>query len=436
LQPYIGVPLLLLKALYGYTFSGKFLWEDQADFLILQGLRAVHGMPALWIHHLPKQGIHLVLQYSDDFLSACTDSVHHLNFKEAIKKRFTIEWQPRADWYLQARIQSDKSGNIYLDQQRYSKAVVKRYIPNANLIPTEADKLKYASPLMADMTFTSADRCLDKEALKELETIYGFRPIEAVASLNFLSNTAFEELFAIRKLCSHMQFPGERHFKALLHLLHHIRCHPPNALCYYTDPTQSPLAALLRNADLTQLDPFFITITDSSWGDCDNQRSTGCYLVLFQGGLVDYSSFVPTPITLSSAEAEINAMTVGSMASSFLRQVICDVLYNDPTHPFSVPMLTDSASGIFITQNDRDTKRTRHIERRWLYVRQERFSGHLNMHFLPGDAYNLADLGTKNVASPSASYKLSVLEAPVSDSPILPSAPPRSESKGGVGITM
>ena len=38
LQPYIGVPLLLLKALYGYTFSGKFLWEDQADFLILQGL--------------------------------------------------------------------------------------------------------------------------------------------------------------------------------------------------------------------------------------------------------------------------------------------------------------------------------------------------------------------------------------------------------------
>ena len=139
-------------------------------------------------------------------------------------------------------------------------------------------------------------------------------------------------------------------------------------------------------------------------GDCDDQRSAGCYLVLFQGGLVVYSSFVPTPITLSSAEAEINAMTVGSMASSFLRQVISDVLYNDSAHPFSVPMLTDSASGIFITQNDRDTKRTRHIERRWLYVRQERFSGHLNMHFLPGDAYNLADLGTKNVASPSASY--------------------------------
>ena len=67
LKPHIGVPLLLLKALYGYRFSRKFLWEDQADFLILQGLCAVHGMPALWIHHLPKQGIQWVRQYSDDF---------------------------------------------------------------------------------------------------------------------------------------------------------------------------------------------------------------------------------------------------------------------------------------------------------------------------------------------------------------------------------
>jgi hypothetical protein len=129
-------------------------------------------------------------------------------------------------------------------------------------------------------------------------------------------------------------------------------------------------------------------------------------------------------------------MTIDSMASSFLHQVICDVLYNDPNHQFSVPMFTDSAYGIFITQNDRNTKRTHHIECRWLSVCQAPFSSHLDMHFLPGDAFNLADLCTKDGASPSSAHKLSVIEAPVSDSPILPSAPPRSESKGGVGIPM
>ena len=182
--------------------------------------------------------------------------------------------------------------------------------------------------------------------------------------------------------------------------------------------TQIPLASLLKEAELSQLDPTFLTITDSAWGDCDDRKSTGCYMIFFQGGLVDFSSLVPTPITMPSAEAEINMMTVGAMATNYLRQVLCDVLHDNPEHLLTVPILTDSKSGIFITQNDRDTNRTRHIQRRWLYVRQCRQSGHISCHFLPGDQFNLADLGTKNCSSTSSAYKLSILEAPVSDSPI------------------
>jgi hypothetical protein len=39
LKPYCGVPLLLMKALYGYTFSGKFLYEEQEEFLISFGMK-------------------------------------------------------------------------------------------------------------------------------------------------------------------------------------------------------------------------------------------------------------------------------------------------------------------------------------------------------------------------------------------------------------
>jgi hypothetical protein len=103
---------------------------------------------------------------------------------------------------LQARIQQDQSGNIYLDQQRYAKAVVKRYLPNSPLIPNEQDQLKFASPLPSDMIFNPADRSTSKEQVQALELKYSIRPIEAIASLNFLSNTTYEETFAIRKLCS------------------------------------------------------------------------------------------------------------------------------------------------------------------------------------------------------------------------------------------
>ena len=55
------------------------------------------------------------------------------------------------------------------------------------------------------MTFTATDRSASAAAVKELETIYGFCPIEAAASQNFLSITAFEELVVTRKLCGFMQ---------------------------------------------------------------------------------------------------------------------------------------------------------------------------------------------------------------------------------------
>jgi hypothetical protein len=113
-------------------------------------------MPALWKRTFSDGSIHLVLQYSDDFLSAATSPTYHLKFKEALESRFSIEWPPRADRYMQARIQQVKEGNIYLDQQRYSKAVVKRYIPTASLMPTDNDKSQYASPLPTNFNFSSA----------------------------------------------------------------------------------------------------------------------------------------------------------------------------------------------------------------------------------------------------------------------------------------
>jgi hypothetical protein len=297
----------------------------------------------------------LVLQYSDDFLSACGDDTYHSQFAQALKDRFNIEWQPRADWYLQAQIQQDKHGNIYLDQQRYAKSIVQRYIPTVSMTPTDKDKSKFASPLPSLMVFHKSDRSPDKAAVKELELKYGFHPIEAIASLNYLANTAFEELFAIRKLCTVMSLPGEIHFLALLHLLHHIGCHPPQALCYYKDIEDSPLYSLITTAKLEVHDPTLLAMCDSSWGDCEDHKSTGCYMIFYQGGLIDASSFVPHIVAMSSAEAEICAMCVAAMVTCHFCQVYCDIMFNNPSRPLSIPILSDSKPGIISCGNDRDT---------------------------------------------------------------------------------
>jgi len=234
-----------LKALYGYTFSGKFLYEEQEEFLIDFGMRP-SPMPAIWRMSIPGGGILLVLQYSDDFLISSTD---------ALSNRFEIEWKPHADWFLQARIRQDSNGNISLDQYHYAKSVVGRYLPTASTTPSPTDLRKFASPLPTNMVWTRTNLSKTLSDVVSLETEYGFWFIEAVGSLNFLSNTAYEELFAIRKACKHMHLPGRIHFQVLLHLLHHLRCHSPQALTYYRDASKSPIAQMLQEAGHATVDP-------------------------------------------------------------------------------------------------------------------------------------------------------------------------------------
>ena len=64
LKDWFGVRLLLKKALYGYTFSGKLLFEEQAEFLTSQGFRMTEAI-ALWKKTLANGRTLLVLQHSE-----------------------------------------------------------------------------------------------------------------------------------------------------------------------------------------------------------------------------------------------------------------------------------------------------------------------------------------------------------------------------------
>ena len=154
--------------------------------------------------------------------------------------------------------------------------------------------------------------------------------------------------------------------------------------------------------------------TDSSHGDSDESRSTGCYIGVFQGGIIDAQSFVPQPIPHSTAESETNALAVGSMACSYARMGIADVLCNDPSRPWTIPLFTDSSAAIAMNNNERPSRRTRHIDRRYFFTRGEIAAARVRLHHIPAD-YSLADVGTKNLTAEESVYKLSLMETPVND---------------------
>ena len=58
-----------------------------------------------------------------------------------------------------------------------------------------------------------------------------------------------------------------------------------------------------------------MVFSDSIWKDfLDNDRITGAYIVLYQGGPIDHCTHVPGPVSQSSDKSEYNAAWTTGMA--------------------------------------------------------------------------------------------------------------------------
>lgn len=409
---YCGRPLRLLKALYGYTYSGKRLYENQEAFMEAQGF-IQSTLLGLWYKHLPNNGIFLVLIFADDQLIATTDQQELVQYKTNLQKHFEIQWHTHANWFLKARINQDQYGDITIDQNRYSKSIVQKYIPNSQYPPSEKDINKYRNPIPNNFIWKKSDCSKDIKEVQLLEQQFQFRFIEVVGSLIFLANTAVRQLFAIRKLCKFMHLPGRRHFEALSHMLNHLRCHPARALKYYHDITKSPLYHHITKAlpNEHHINPTLIYFTDSAFQDCEDKRSTGCYIGFLQGGIIDMASTVPLPIASSTAEAETSFASITYLNSLQVARAYMEIVNRSPDETYTVPILTDSSATIAIAANQRGTSNTKHMSRRQLLVRQGQNLGYIKLYHVQGKTDQIADIGTKSgIPTAEFEYKMAICE--------------------------
>ena len=66
----------------------------------------------------------------------------------------------------------------------------------------------------------------------------------------------------------------------------------------------APLYDLLRQTSINTQNQL-MDFSDYSWQDCtDTGRSTGSYIIFYQGGPIDHGTNLPGPVSQSSAESE------------------------------------------------------------------------------------------------------------------------------------
>ena len=156
---------------------------------------------------------------------------------------------------------------------------------------------------------------------------------------------------------------------------------------------EAPFINALQSQNSVQFHPFF-GFSDSSWNDdADTGRSTGCFIITYVGGVVDHSSNMPDPVTLSSAEAEYNEGCVAFMAASHLRMLLCELEGVDESTLSPTTIFFDSKSAIVMGSSYKDTKHTRYIQRRYHYSRENIANNRFSMDWITSE-FQIADIGS------------------------------------------
>ena len=175
-------------------------------------------------------------------------------------------------------------------------------------------------------------------------------------------------------------------FDALMWCFGYLRKHIDRGIKFYHDHTESPVYDICKNLNVPS--DTLIGFSDSSWHDCiDTGRSTTGYKIFYRGTVIDSNSSMPIPVSMSTAEAEYMSAALCCMSLAHHKALLYDFEklgdkdydVNQETSDTPMVLLVDNKATVEMSKNYKETKKNRHIARRYHYVRQ---GTKMNMHKL------------------------------------------------------
>ena len=153
------------------------------------------------------------------------------------------------------------------------------------------------------MIFTKADTSTRDEQVEKLTRELNIHYIDCIGSLIYLLSTRVDLSFVVYKLEKFSSNPGKVNFEGMVNLLRYIRDNKTLDLKYYFYMKYAPFSDLLRQA-IINTENKLMAFSDYSWQDFpENGRSTGAYIIFYQGGTIEHGTHVPRPVSQSSSES-------------------------------------------------------------------------------------------------------------------------------------
>ncbi|KAK2403542.1 putative mitochondrial protein [Trifolium repens] len=354
--------LKLHKALYGLKQAPR-AWNKRIDnFLVMQGFRKCSVEYGVYVKKSDDKHMLIICLYVDDLLVTGSSLVEIKNFKSQMQSEFEMTDLGKLTYFLGMELLKT-SGGIVLHQAKYAKEILRKFeMVDCNSSVTPADtKVKIED----DDTSEAVDSTM-------------FRQL--VGSLRYLCQSRPDISYAVGYISRFMSKPLKSHFLAAKRILRYI-----NGTVHY-----GVLFPYSSNRETLEL----VGFSDADWcGDKIERKSTSGYLFKFQGAPVSWCSKKQSVIALSSCEAEYVAGSLASCQANWLQSLLSEMsIIEDIT----VVLNLDNKSAINLAKNPISHGKSKHIETRFDFLRDQVSKGKLKLEFCSSEDQQ-ADIMTKAV---------------------------------------
>ena len=328
----------LKRGLYGLKQSPR-IWNWTLDtFLREQGLIPCNSDPCIYVCWEDDKLL-IVAVYVDDLIIASNDQQLKDVFVEHLKAKFSMKDLGELHWCLGMRVLRDRDNRmITLDQEKYIGDILRRF-------GMEESKPQ-ATPAETGLKLTKR---ADGEALTDVKQY-----MSAVGSLMYaMIGTRPDIAWIVSQLSQHLSNPTQQHWNAVKRVMRYLKGTAALGLCFRGSSSQISL----------------VGYSDADWaGDLDSRRSTTGYVFQLSGAAVSWSSKRQKTVALSSTEAEYMALAAATQEALWLRVLLKEMGFEQTD---ATVIKEDNQSCIALAKNPNKHQRTKHIDIRYHFVREQ-----------------------------------------------------------------
>lgn len=330
--------LRLKKALYGLKQAPR-AWNRRIDsFLAKTGFHKCSVEHGMYVKQLSqKVGNLYICLYVDDLLITGSSASEIEALKESLKGEFEMTDLGVLSYFLGLEFQKHDCG-LFMHQRKYLLEVLKKF----KMLDCNPSKTP------AEMS-CKLGKCETEPAVDC--TLYR----QIVWSLRFICHSRPGITFSVGVISRFMSDPRHSHMMAAKRILRYLR----GTLDF----------GVLFPHQKEKVEPQLVAYSDSNWGeDVFDRKSTMGHVFLFGGAPISWCSKKQDVVALSICEAEYIAACSAACQACWLSSLLEElgVVTTD-----AVKLLVDSKSTIDLAKNSVSHGRSKHIETKFHFLRDQ-----------------------------------------------------------------